>query len=106
MAHIDDSHQSRNGSNSQIVHLTFDGEEARALEGQTVAAALMATGRRSWRTTSRRGEPRGFFCGMGVCFDCLVKVDGRPNMRACQVPVVEGMQVEIQQGPGSWDESK
>jgi predicted molibdopterin-dependent oxidoreductase YjgC len=85
------------------VRLTFDGEELRALEGQTVPAALLAAGRRVWRYTSRRGEPRGLFCGMGVCFDCLVRIDGRPNVRACQAAVAEGMRVETQHGPGVWE---
>jgi hypothetical protein len=73
-----------------------------AYEGETVAAALLADGRRAFRRTVRRGEPRGLLCGMGVCFDCLVRVDGRPNVRACQTPVAEGMRVETPRGAGSW----
>jgi aerobic-type carbon monoxide dehydrogenase small subunit (CoxS/CutS family) len=46
------------------------------------------------RHTARRGAPRGIFCGMGVCFDCLVTVDDRPNVRACITPVRDGMRVE------------
>ena len=84
---------------------TFDGQELHAVEGQTVAAALLAAGRRVWRTTTRCGEPRGLFCGMGVCFDCLVQVDGRPNVRACQTLVAEGMRVETQRGAGTWEGS-
>jgi aerobic-type carbon monoxide dehydrogenase small subunit (CoxS/CutS family) len=67
-----------------------------------VAAALLAAGKRSLRVTPRRGEPRGLFCGMGVCFDCLVEVDGRPSVRACRTTVKAGMRVETQQGLGSW----
>jgi hypothetical protein len=87
----------------RLLHFTFDGQELPACEGETVAAALLAAGRRAFRLTGRRGEPRGLFCGMGVCFDCLVCIDGRPNLRACQVPVAAGMRVESQQGPGSWE---
>jgi predicted molibdopterin-dependent oxidoreductase YjgC len=87
----------------RIVRWTFDGEEVRAFEGQTIAAALLAAGRRIWRYTSRRREPRGLFCGMGICFDCLVRVEGRPNVRACQTPVREGMRVETQHDPGAWE---
>jgi predicted molibdopterin-dependent oxidoreductase YjgC len=86
-----------------MVRFTFDGEELHAVEGQTVAAALLAAGRRVWRYTGRRGEPRGLFCGMGVCFDCLVRIDGRPNLRACQTVVAEGMRVETQRGAGTWE---
>ncbi|HEV3260220.1 MAG TPA: (2Fe-2S)-binding protein [Gemmataceae bacterium] len=93
--------QRGDGLEAHRVHLTFDGEELQAFMGQTVAAALLATGRRAWRYTSRCGEPRGLFCGMGICFDCLVRVDGRPNERACQTPVAEGMRIETQHGAGS-----
>jgi len=86
----------------RTVRLTFDGDEIFGFEGQTLAAALLAAGRRAWRFTSRRGEPRGIFCGMGICLDCLVEVDGRPNVRACLTPVAEGMRVATQRGAGSW----
>jgi predicted molibdopterin-dependent oxidoreductase YjgC len=85
------------------LHFTFDGREVLAYEGETVAAALLAAGQRVLRLTGRRGEPRGLFCGMGVCFDCLVQVDGRPNVRACQTPAAEGLRVETQRGSGSWE---
>jgi predicted molibdopterin-dependent oxidoreductase YjgC len=88
----------------RLVRWTFDGEQVRAVEGRTVAAALLALGRRTWRYTGRRGEPRGLFCGMGVCFDCLVRVNGRPNVRACQTPVEEGMRVQTQRDPGPGEE--
>jgi predicted molibdopterin-dependent oxidoreductase YjgC len=85
----------------RIVHLTFDGQAVSALEGWSVAAALLAAERRAWRTTSRREQPRGLFCGMGVCFDCLVRIDGRANVLACQTPVAPGMCVETQRGAGA-----
>jgi len=85
------------------LRLTIDGAELLAVEGQSVAAALLAAGRRTLRYTSRRGEPRGLFCGMGVCFDCLVRVDGRPNVRACQTPAADGMCLQTQRGAGSWE---
>jgi hypothetical protein len=56
-----------------------------------VAAALTAAGVRAWRTTRRQERPRGLFCGIGVCFDCLLTIDGRPAQRACLVPVRDGM---------------
>ena len=81
------------------LRLTFDGRPITARPGQSVAAALLAAGIRAWRTTRRRGRPRGLFCGIGVCHDCLMVVDGRPNVRACMTPVSEGMRAEIQRGP-------
>src|SRR5262245_51999517 len=77
----------------QRLWFTFDGRDVMAYEGETVAAALLAAGRRAFRLTGRGAEPRGLFCGMGLCFDCLVRVDGRPNVRACQIPAAEGMRV-------------
>ncbi len=75
---------------------TFNGAAIAAFEGETIAAALMGSGIRALRLTEREARPRGLFCNMGVCFDCLVEVDGRPNQRACQVPVTEGLQVKSQ----------
>jgi predicted molibdopterin-dependent oxidoreductase YjgC len=86
------------------VQVTIDGEAAQAFEGQSVAAVLLAAGRRSWRVTGH-GQPRGMFCGMGVCFDCLVRVDGQPNQRACQVFVRDGMRIQTQHDPASWEGS-
>jgi predicted molibdopterin-dependent oxidoreductase YjgC len=84
------------------VRIAVDGEAIPAHEGESLAAALLAAGRRFTRWTARAGEPRGYFCGMGVCHDCLVAVDGRPNVRACMTPVREGMSVDTQRGLGDW----
>lgn len=83
------------------VSLIIDGASATAYLGESVAAALLADGSDdlSTRTTST-GEPRGVYCGMGVCFDCLVVVDGVPGTRACMTWVREGMVVARQDGPG------
>jgi hypothetical protein len=78
----------------------FDDGEIAADPGQSIAAALLAAGHRSWRSTRVGGEPRGAFCGIGVCFDCLVIVNGRPNQRACLVEVRPGDRVERQEGTG------
>jgi len=71
----------------------FDGRRVAFTPGQTVGAALWADGVRSWRTTRREGRPRGLFCGIGVCFDCLVEVDGRRDERACTTPAGAGIVV-------------
>jgi predicted molibdopterin-dependent oxidoreductase YjgC len=77
-----------------------DGETIAAYAGETLAAAMLAAGRRALRASPRTGSPRGVFCGMGVCYDCLMVVDGRPNVRACMTYVAEGMQAQTQRGPG------
>ena len=75
---------------TEPVSFTFDGEPMTAEAGQTVGAALLAAGIRSWRVTRSGGRPRGLFCGIGVCFDCLVDVNGDRAVRACLVPVQNG----------------
>jgi hypothetical protein len=78
----------------------FDGRAVAFTEGQTVGAALIAAGVRSWRTTRREGRPRGVFCGIGVCFDCLVVIDDVPGQRACLAPAAAGAIVRSQEGDG------
>lgn len=73
--------------------IVVDGEPLPFTEGQTVAAALVAAGRVAWRTTRAGRRPRGVFCGIGVCFDCLLTVDGAAGQRACLVPARAGMTV-------------
>ncbi len=80
------------------MRVRFDGEEVEAQEGQTVAGVLLAKGIRSWRTTRGEGRPRGLFCGIGVCFDCLVRVNGVPDVRACQRLVADGDDIRTQAG--------
>ena len=81
----------------------FDGDPVTAEPGHTVAAALLADGRRAWRRTRGGGEPRGVFCGIGVCFDCLVTVNGVPDRRACLAEVRAGDVVTTQIGAGRAD---
>ncbi|MGW1780224.1 (2Fe-2S)-binding protein [Streptomyces sp. NPDC002143] len=83
--------------------VTFDGREIEVLPGQTIAAALWSSGVTAWRTTRGEGRARGVFCGIGVCFDCLVTVDGRPNQRACLAPALPGADVRTQEGTGHDD---
>jgi hypothetical protein len=75
-----------------------DGVEVTAQEGQTVAGLLLALGKDSWRDTRRNGRPRGVFCGIGVCFDCLVVVNGAPDVRACQRTLAPGDVIRAQHG--------
>lgn len=85
--------------------LRFDGETIEALPGHTIAAALWRAGIVSWRLTRVTGEPRGVFCGIGVCFDCLVTVNGQPNQRACIREAQPGDVVSTQNGTGYADEA-
>ncbi len=80
---------------SDLTSFTFDDRRVAARPGQSVAAALTDAGIRAFRETTKGGE-RGIFCGMGVCQDCLVTVDGMPNQRACMTPVREGLAVARQ----------
>jgi predicted molibdopterin-dependent oxidoreductase YjgC len=75
-------------------NIEVDGEIITTCDGQTVAAALIAAGKQMFRHTPS-GAPRGVFCGMGVCFDCLVTVDGLADQRACVTPVRPGMRVRL-----------
>ena len=86
-----------------MTEFSFDGRPVPFRPGQTVGAALVADGRLAWRSTRRHSAPRGIFCGIGVCFACLVTVDGRPNERACLVPAVDGLRVSTQEGTGHDD---
>ncbi|WP_282605232.1 (2Fe-2S)-binding protein [Pelagibius sp. Alg239-R121] len=81
-----------------IVKIFFDGQLIEAYEGDSVAAALLSTGMKSIRDTAVTATPRGPFCMMGVCFDCLVEIDGLPNRQACMIQVYDGMVVERQSG--------
>jgi aerobic-type carbon monoxide dehydrogenase small subunit (CoxS/CutS family) len=79
------------------VTIIVDGEPLRAHLGESVGAALIADGAAELRKT-RKGSARGLYCGMGVCFDCLVMVDGVPNTRACMTWVREGMEIRHMDG--------
>jgi predicted molibdopterin-dependent oxidoreductase YjgC len=83
---------------SALVAVTIDGEPFNARDGDTVAAALLAAGRSYCRETPVSGAKRQAYCMMGVCFDCLVTVDGIGNRQGCLVLVRDGMRIEIQRG--------
>jgi len=88
---------------TRIVSFSFEGREITAVAGQSIAAALIAAGIHSWRTTRVDRRPRGVFCGIGVCFDCLVEVNGQPGVRACLAEAQEGDRVAAQEGSGHAD---
>lgn len=88
------------GARGRSVRLTVGGRAVEAFEGETVLAALWAAGIRTFHRTARTGESRGPLCGIGICFDCLVTVDGERSTRACTTPVADGMAVELQRDAG------
>jgi len=79
------------------VTIDLDGKPITAYLGESVATVLLSEEVFAMRTTTL-GEPRGVFCGMGVCFDCLVVVDGKPNTRACMTWIKAGMNIRTQDG--------
>lgn len=84
----------REVDDAERVEAFLDGRPLVARRGDTVAAALVAGGTLAFRSTDVSGAPRGPYCMMGACFDCLVTIDDRPNQQACMVRVRAGMRVQ------------
>ena len=82
------------------IQFSFDGQTMEGFEGEPIAIALRSNGVLLQRYTCRRNEPRGMFCAIGRCTDCILVVDGRPNIRTCVEPLKAGMAVETQRGKG------
>ena len=76
------------------IRIFVNGRETYAYRGETVLAALVTAGYITLRR-DKNGQPRGAFCGMGVCYDCLVSINGMPNRRSCMIEVEEGMEIWI-----------
>lgn len=90
----------------QFVEFTLDGNTMTGYEGEPIAAALRAAGVMTHRHTSKTGEPRGVFCAIGRCTDCVMIVDGVPNIRTCITPLASGMKVQTQYGLCAKEESE
>ena len=73
------------------MELTVDGRAVPAFEGETVLAALQAAGIKKLRHSRQSVEARGALCGMGICYECRVTINGVPDQRACMTPVQDGM---------------
>lgn len=82
----------------KTVTITVDGKPVQAKEGEPILSSLLAAGIKINRYTRRFHEPRGLFCAIGQCTDCVMVVNGKPNVRTCVTPVQEGMVVETQDG--------
>ena len=83
------------------VEIIVDGEPLPAFAGETIAAALIAGGRTVFRYTAKTHTGRGIFCAIGRCTDCMMIVDGVPNVRTCVTPVRGGMRIQTQHGHGA-----
>ena len=82
----------------RLVNITDDGKILQGIEGEPISAALRVAGVMTHRYTKKRHEPRGVFCAIGRCTDCVMVVDGKPNVRTCITPLREGMIVNTQYG--------
>jgi len=85
----------------RLVNFEFDGKAFDGYEGEPIAAALRAAGVLTHRHTKKENSPRGIFCAIGRCTDCVMVVDGKPNVRTCVTSLVEGMKVQTQYGVSS-----
>ena len=83
---------------AEVIRFVYEGSEVIAQPGDSVAAALLLAGETSLRTTPASGLRRAPYCMMGVCFECLMEIDGVGNRQACLTPVTAGMQVRRQSG--------
>jgi sarcosine oxidase subunit alpha len=81
---------------AQTLTFTFEGRRVPAARGQSIAAALYAAGVRVFSRSFKYHRPRGLFCVAGDCPNCLMQVDGRPNVRTCVEPAREGQVVSHQ----------
>jgi len=77
------------------ITITVNGESVEGVRGQTLAGVMLSSDIVAWRSTSFRGRPRGAFCAIGICFDCLVVVNGQRDVRACQRRAAPGDVVEF-----------
>lgn len=82
----------------KTVKFQFDGKEIEGFEGEPIAAALKVAGVMVHRYTQKEHKPRGIFCAIGRCTDCVMIVDGVPNVRTCITPLRDGMIVQTQYG--------
>ena len=82
----------------KVVTFTYNGKSLEGFEGEPIAAALKAAGVMVHRYTKKEHKPRGIFCAIGRCTDCVMIVDGVPNVRTCITPLKAGMKVQTQYG--------
>jgi len=84
------------------IKINVDGKEIWGYKNEMIAATLLANGISSFRKTKKYHESRGIFCAIGRCTDCIMMVNGTPNVRTCITPLEEGMVIKTQKGLGEW----
>ena len=95
------SHRIEKGLNrGEPFDFLFDDLVIQAYPGETIAGALLAAGHRRFRTTVKGKHPRGYYCGMGICWECTMVVEDTSNVRACMTLAEPGMKVITQEGFG------
>jgi sarcosine oxidase, subunit alpha len=82
------------------VEITVDEKKITAYEGETIAGALIAAGIRTFNYSSKAQNPRSIYCGIGLCYNCIMIVDGVPNTKTCQTLVKDGCTIQTQKGLG------
>lgn len=90
----------------KVVRFYYDGKECEGNEGEPIAMALKAQGVMIHRYTQKRHEPRGMFCAIGRCTDCVMVVNGQPNVRTCITPLEADMDVRTQYGVRAMEEGE
>lgn len=85
---------------SEQISFTFNGKKLYGVKGDTIASALHENGIKKLSESIHLKRPRGFYCAIGNCASCNMLVDGKPNVRTCITPLLEGMVVENQVGKG------
>jgi len=80
----------------QPFEIEVDGEKIVAYEGETIGAALLAADHRTLRFTNKLEQPRGLYCGIGLCQECRMTINGIPNTQACQTLATPGCRIETQ----------
>jgi len=86
----------------EMVSITVDGKNISAFSDEVIAAAIWANDKKVFRKTAETHQPRGVFCGIGICTDCIMTVNNNPNVRTCITQVEKGMIIKTQDGLGSW----
>lgn len=93
----------RSNEEKNWIRVTIDDKSYNAIDGEMIAATLLAHGLKTHRHTEKLGEPRGIYCGIGQCTDCVMEVDGVLNVRTCITPIKDGMTIKTQKGMRTYD---
>ena len=92
-------------SRGEPFEIEMNGESVTAFKGETIAAALTAAGKMTLNLDCQ-GKPNGYYCGIGICWNCIVEIDGVPNRRACHTPAYPGCKVRTQEEVVRWKDKK